>query len=228
MLKPATRTDRPRPRPPLQPSVTPLVDWALELAPRALRTASEDHGAALARLAEARHEQRVANDGLDAAAAVDRAAAEHAFANGEPVPDASYPAAVAARSRAGRAVEAAEQIARGTQHDYVTALHEHREDFASALHGAHIALHEEGVPLVNELERVLTTLRGVRHLAAELEHLRGSSPGSRVQMFEGGDSTTRRGRDSLQGSLRGTLETLSRALAAEAPDDPVIVTRRAA
>jgi len=216
MLKPKSAPlQRVRSRPGLQ-TVRPLPDWAAKLAPRALRTASKEHAEALDRIERTRHDERVATAAVEAAAAADRAGAEAAVAAGEQVPDPRLPAALGARSRAARAAEAAKGLARSSQDSYVRALHEHREALAQAVYDEHRRLHEAGAPAVSELESILVGLRGVSHLASELDDLRESTPSSRLQQFAPA-FRIRSGRDPLEGSLREALDTLRGALAAEAP-----------
>jgi hypothetical protein len=211
-LPPASREERgPRRRPALSQDVIPLAAHLLELVTDAVRAASEAHREALDRLARLEHEARVAKQAAEAARVADERAAVVAVEAGKPVSARTHPKALTAADAARRAVPAAEELARGTQFDYITALNADRVELAAAVGAKVAAADAEQAARIDELELLLVQSRGVRTLARELELLHG--PGERRAVF--GVPPLRPGHDPLKGRTRDLLDAL-RALAAEA------------
>jgi hypothetical protein len=171
----------PRRRPPLTSSVEPLPPSVLDLATESVRAASEAHREALLRLSQLRDEARAAQDAAEHARAADDRAAVEAVQRGTAVPGRIYPDALAAADAAGRAVPAAEELARGTQFEFMSALNEDRDALVAAVGEALGAADAEGAQLVDQIESLLIKTRDVRLLARQLEVL--DPPMARHQMF---------------------------------------------
>jgi hypothetical protein len=161
--------------------VEPLAPHLVALAPKAVREASEKHREALEKLTRLRSEARAAEAACEQARAADERAAREAVEHGRAIPTAKATKTLAAADSARRAVEAAEQIARGTQHGFITALNGCRDSFTASVASKIADLDAERGRLIDALERAISEERDVRVLAHELDGL--APPGSRLQLF---------------------------------------------
>jgi hypothetical protein len=162
--------EQPRPaRIPELGSAQPLPAFAAELAPTAVREASEAFAEALNRLDEARRAAQEAADAVEKVAWEDRQAARDAAAARQQPPKAKVPEARERAQEAERAVPAAEWIAREALDRYLAAVREHRDEIAGAASEKQAALAAEARSRVEELEESLLRHREVGFLVAALD-----------------------------------------------------------
>ena len=157
------------PRLPELGNVAPLPEFAARLAPEPVREASEEFGAKLDQLDQARADARAAADAVEAAEWADREAAREAAASGKAPPKASAPKARARREEAERGIPAAEWIAREALDRYLAAVRDHRDEIDAAAAENETALAAVLLRRVDEIEDALLRLAEVRALRTELE-----------------------------------------------------------
>jgi hypothetical protein len=207
MLPAAKATQRSRRKPRLDRNgVRPLPPSALEVVPAPVREASEQHAVALARLdkvTEAAYQAKVATK---AAAEADRKAAAEATAAGRLPPKPTAVKAHEEAERAARGVEAAMELARGTQYNFIEAANEQREAMAQAASDAKDVLDEEVRSLFDRLEALLVRRRELEELEKAISEL--SEPMARAQSF----AVFEPRRDPLAGGYRDQLDALRESL----------------
>ena len=184
-----TTPGRVRHMPPLQ-GVRPLPAGLLDLVPEKVRQASEAHGARLDEIRRLKDEANAAKVAAEAAKRHDDAGAVEAVEKGKPVPDRTYPAALAAADAAARAIAGAQELARRSQHEFISSMAEAEDELVAAVDAALGDLAREAGELVDAIENLLVRRRDLALLQRELSY--GVHPMARSQTF-GIDPPTRRG-----------------------------------
>lgn len=217
---PTTETpQRPRSIPRLR-GVSPLPESLLPLAPEPVQEASQALAEALSRHGDALRARNAARAAVESAAAADASGAAAAAESGQALPDALLPKARADLTEAERTTPATELAARRRQYEFLTALHDGREQMLAAAADALAEIGEPMLSLVDEIEAALMQRLDLHALIRELgtgEYLQGKAPVFNL-------TRPRPGRDPLKGGTRELLDALRSTLAAEAEQGNTFIT----